>query len=106
MTRNGHVDLAALPIEKRVKALRQEMGLYQWELADLIGYEVRQLKRYESGEVIPTEDAAHELARVAPKHLKASPELFFEPREKREERMAALERRIDLLERRLRKAGL
>jgi transcriptional regulator with XRE-family HTH domain len=105
MTSNGHVDLASLPIEQRVKALRKALGWTQAALADEIGLNVRQVKRFEAG-AIPSEESAHELARIAPRKLKAKPELFFEPRERREERMAALERRLDLLERRLRKAGI
>jgi transcriptional regulator with XRE-family HTH domain len=105
MTANGHVDLLKLPIEERTRALRRALGVYQWELAEMIGYEVRQVKRYESGEVVPTEDAAIELARVAPRWMKAKPEWFFIPTD-RTERLLALERKVESLEKRLRKAGL
>jgi transcriptional regulator with XRE-family HTH domain len=105
MTRNGHLDLAALPIEKRVKALRDALGWTQKELAAEIGINVRSVKRWEAGQV-PSEDLAYEIAAVAPRKLNAKPELFFEPKEAREERLLALERKVELLERRLRKAGL
>jgi transcriptional regulator with XRE-family HTH domain len=105
MTSNGHVDLASLPIEQRVKALRKALGWTQETMARELGVNVRQVKRWQAG-AIPSEESAYELARIAPRKLKAKPELFFEPRERREERMAALERRLDLLERRLRKAGI
>lgn len=100
MTLNGHLDLAALPIEKRVKALRQAMDLTQQELADEVGLNVRQIKRYESGS-IPSEESAHALAAVAPRSLKAKPDLFFEPVERREERLVTLEKAVARLERRL-----
>lgn len=102
MTSNGHVDLAALPIEERVKALRKEMGVLQHELADAVGFNVRQVKRWEAG-AIPSEEAAHELARVAPRKLKARPDLFFEPVERREERLLTLEKKVERLERQLAK---
>lgn len=106
MTANGHVDLLALPKEERVKELRKVLGVFQWQLAEMIGYEVRQVKRYESGEVLPTPEAATELARVAPRWMKANPEWFFEPREARENRLLKLEGQVADLEKRLRKAGL
>lgn len=105
MTTNGHLDLLALPIERRTRELRKLLGWTQVELADEIGYTVRQVKRFEAGQV-PSEEAAVELARVAPRGLKAKPEWFFEPRERREERLLALEQQVAGLEARLRKAGL
>lgn len=105
MTRNGHLDLAALPIEKRVKALRRQLGWTQTEFAEELGINVRSVKRWEAGQV-PSEEMAHEIAAVAPRKLKAGPDLFFEPFERREERLLRLERAVDLLEKRLRKAGL
>lgn len=100
MTLNGHLDLAALPIEKRVKALRQAMDLTQQELADEVGLNVRQIKRFESGS-IPSEESAHALAAVAPRRLKAKPDLFFEPVETREGRLLAVESALERLERRV-----
>lgn len=105
MTRNGHVDLLALPIEKRVSALRGLLGWTQVELADELGVNVRQVKRWTAG-ALPSEDNAVELARVAPRALKAKPDWFYEPVEKREERLVALEQKVAALEKRLRKAGL
>jgi transcriptional regulator with XRE-family HTH domain len=102
---NGHVDLTALPIEERAPALRKLLGLKQTDFAAEVGVNVRQVKRWEAG-AVPSEESAHELARVAPRKLKARPEWFFVPRERREERVTELERRVDALERRLRKAGI
>lgn len=105
MSTNGHLDLEALPIEQRVRALRKALGWTQAELAEEVGVSVRQVKRWTAG-AIPSEESAIALARVAPRKLKAKPELFFEPSERREERFLALEQRVDALERRLRQAGL
>lgn len=105
MTMNGHVDLAAVPIERRVRELRRVLGWTQVELADELGINVRSVKRWEAGQ-IPSEESAYEIAAVAPRALKATPDLFFEPVERREERLLELERKVDQLERRLRKAGL
>lgn len=105
MSTNGHVDLEALPIEQRVRALRKALGWTQEELAGEVGLSVRQLKRHEAGH-IPSEESAVEYARVAPRSLKAKPELFFEPAERKEERLLAVEKRMDALERRLKRAGL
>jgi len=102
---NGHVDLLGLPKEQRVKALRAMRGLTQQELAEEVGVNVRQIKRWEAGD-LPSEANAVELARVAPKKLKAKPDWFYDPREIREERMTALERQIADLDSRLQKAGL
>lgn len=105
MTRNGHLDLAALPIERRVKALRRQLGWTQMELAEELGLNVRQIKRFEAG-AIPSEETAQRIAEIAPRKLNAKPDLFFEPVERREERLLRLERAVELLEKRLRKAGL
>lgn len=105
MSTNGHLDLAALPIEKRVAALRKALGWTQVELAEEVGVSVRQVKRWTAGH-IPSEESAYELARVAPRKLKAKPELFYEPVERKEERLVAVEKRMDALERRLKRAGL
>lgn len=102
---NGHPDLLKLPIEERVGALRRLLGWTQVELAEALGMNVRQVKRWEAAEV-PSEESARRIAAVAPRGLRAKPEWFFEPRERREERLVALERKVELLERRLRKAGL
>jgi transcriptional regulator with XRE-family HTH domain len=111
---NGRVDIGQLPIEERVRAIRQILGWKQSELADEVGLNVRQIKRFEAGG-IPSEESAHAIADLvarlraegeAPRWLKVPAELLFEPREKRMERVVALERRVDQLERRLRKAGL
>ena len=105
MSTNGHVDLEALPIEQRVRALRKTLGWTQEELAEEVGLSVRQIKRYDAG-AIPSEETAIQLARVAPRKLKAKPELFFEPVERKEERLLVVEKRMDALERRLKRAGL
>jgi transcriptional regulator with XRE-family HTH domain len=105
VTANGHLDLAALPIERRVKELRRALGWTQVEMADELGINVRSVKRWEAGQ-IPSEESAHEIAALAPRGLNAKPELFFEPSERREERLLELEKRLDAMERRLKRAGL
>jgi transcriptional regulator with XRE-family HTH domain len=102
---NGHVDLLKLPMEKRVSALRAMLGWTQAELADEVGVNVRQVKRWTAGD-LPSEENAVELARLAPRWMKARPEWFFEPREAREQRLVALERQVEEMQKRLRKAGL
>lgn len=104
-TTNGHVDLLKLPIEKRVPALRSMLGWTQAELADEVGVNVRQVKRWTAGD-LPSEENAIELARVAPRRLRAKPEWFYEPREQREQRLLSLERQVADMQKRLRKAGL
>lgn len=102
---NGHPDLLKLPIEERVGALRDLLGVTQAELADELGMNVRQVKRWQRGE-LPSEESARKLAALAPRKLRARAEWFYEPRERREERMLALERRVEQMERRLKRAGL
>jgi transcriptional regulator with XRE-family HTH domain len=102
---NGHVDLLKLPVEKRVKELRRVLGWTQAELAEQVGVNVRQTKRWEAGD-LPSEENAVELARVAPRKLRAKPEWFYEPREAREERLLSLERQVADMQKRLKRAGL
>ena len=51
-----------MPLGERIKALRTEAGLSQAELAEQVGGDGRQIRRYENGRITPSLDA---LARIA-----------------------------------------
>jgi transcriptional regulator with XRE-family HTH domain len=46
----------------RLKQLRLDKGLSQYDLADLIGSNQTQIKRWEKGEVVPSSDSLRRLA--------------------------------------------